>query len=235
MLLRWTWQDPGDKISRPEAVPPCWDNIQCLLSSSINQGDEWGAPGWALLSPILARKGQVAFAGVEKPKGQLKQKQLKSVLVLLWEVFSHGFSWGEDCSRDSRVLWGSSGINENLWKLPRCLKWTELGVQLHPWAWNGVETKSGQRGRQLPQRMDSLLPLSSLLLNSTFYWQMQSKTNELLITLAQRIIRQSNFIWGALIYVSQAEYKWKWSLGGMKLNAEQVGILFIPKSCPKCT
>lgn len=27
---------------------------------------------------------------------------------------------------------------------------------------------------------------------------MQSKTNELLITLAQRIIRQSNFIWGGI-------------------------------------
>lgn len=32
---------------------------------------------------------------------------------------------------------------------------------------------------------------------------MQSKTNELLITLAQRIIRQSNFIWGGIdLYVT---------------------------------
>lgn len=33
--------------------------------------------------------------------------QLKSFLVLLWELFSHGFSWCGDCLE-------AQGINENL-------------------------------------------------------------------------------------------------------------------------
>lgn len=38
--------------------------------------------------------------------------------------------WG--LLRDSRALWGSSGINENLWKLPKCFKWIKLGCTTTP-------------------------------------------------------------------------------------------------------
>lgn len=164
MLLRWTWQSSGIRMSRPEAVPPCWDNIQWLLPSSIKQGDEWGAPGWPStelcwpLDRATASAHQEGTAGLGKgwqnPRHS-ERGQLKSFLVLLWELFSHGFSWCGDCLE-------AQGINENLWKPPRCCKWTKFGCTTTPLS---LETKSG---RDLPQRMHSLLSLSSLLLNSTF-------------------------------------------------------------------
>lgn len=80
MLLRWTWQSSGIRMSRPEAVPPCWDNIQWLLPSSIKQGDEWGAPGWPsteLCWPLdratASGRDSWPWQGMAKPKAQWKR------------------------------------------------------------------------------------------------------------------------------------------------------------------
>lgn len=39
-LLRRTWQNYVSKIPWLEAMPPCWDDIQALMSSYINRGNE---------------------------------------------------------------------------------------------------------------------------------------------------------------------------------------------------
>lgn len=52
----------------------------------------------ALLSPGQGQEGTAGLCRRGKTQGTAEVEQLKSLLVPLWEIFSHGFLWCEDCS-----------------------------------------------------------------------------------------------------------------------------------------
>lgn len=120
-LLRWTWQKHTSKIPRLEAMPPCWDNIQSLTSSYINQGNEWGAPRWPRKGhSLVSTSHAVSWVRGTLIPGQeghsclhmsafwmsgKTQRAAKIITESVVEVFTHAVPWCEYNSETLQPFW----------------------------------------------------------------------------------------------------------------------------------